>query len=125
VRFFTFVFAEQNNSIFDSQEAPSTQRRAFENIVALTTVLPGLRLLFLRSKYIDCRSQTRDRISALWERSDNSPDEKWKFWRSFAATTLSDMDISAIVEKRSILQLTQCGPGLSVIERLLVAHDSE
>jgi hypothetical protein len=110
---------------FYSQEASSTQRRAFQNIVTLITLFPGLRLLFLRSKYIQCRNQTRDRISALWARSDNSPDEEWEFWRSLTATSLSDMNISAILEECSILQLTQCGPSLSVIERLLVAHDCE
>ncbi|KAJ7828966.1 hypothetical protein B0H13DRAFT_2436659 [Mycena leptocephala] len=103
----------------------TTQRRAFQNIVTLITLFPGLRLLFLRSKYIQCRNQTRDRISALWARSDNSPDEEWEFWRSLTATSLSDMNISAILEECSILQLTQCGPSLSVIERLLVAHDCE
>ncbi|KAJ7813486.1 hypothetical protein B0H13DRAFT_2466782 [Mycena leptocephala] len=107
------------------QEAFSTQRRAFQNIVTLITLFPGLRLLFLRSKYIQCRNQTKDRISALWARSDNSPDEEWEFWRSLTATSLSDMNISAILEECSILQLTQCGPSLGVIERLLIAHDCE
>ncbi|KAJ7922404.1 hypothetical protein B0H13DRAFT_2410280 [Mycena leptocephala] len=122
--FVVWTWAERDN-IFYSQEAPSTQCRAFQNIVTLITLFPGLRLLFLRSKYIQCRNQTRDRISALWERSDNSPDEEWEFWRSFTATSLSDMNISAILEECSVLQLTQCGPSLSVIERLLVAHDCE
>ncbi|KAJ6563697.1 hypothetical protein DFH09DRAFT_1278913 [Mycena vulgaris] len=106
-------------------EASSTQRRAFQNIVALITLFPGLRLLLLRSKHIKCRIQTTERIAAIWERSDNSPDEEWEFWRAFAATCLSDLNISSILEQCSTLQLTLCGPGLSVIERLIVAHDYE
>ncbi|KAJ6571161.1 hypothetical protein B0H19DRAFT_657834 [Mycena capillaripes] len=109
-------------------ESPKTQRQAFERIVALTTLFPGLRLLFLCSSCIQSIPMSKDDISGLWDRSDDFLDPEWSFWRAFAATCLSETGISAMLEETSVSQLADClhdNEGLSVIERLLIAHGCE
>ncbi|KAJ7915866.1 hypothetical protein B0H13DRAFT_385494 [Mycena leptocephala] len=104
-------------------ESAKTQCRAFKNIVDVITLFPGLRVHFLRAKFLKSTTST-DTISALWDRPSGPPDEEWKFWQSLAATCLSDTAISAILKEISVPQLTSCdGGSLSVIERLLVEHD--
>ncbi|KAF7360391.1 hypothetical protein MVEN_00768900 [Mycena venus] len=70
----------------------------------------------------------KTRFLALWARCDNSADDKWEFWRSFAATCLSETTISIVFARcESISELTQSGPdkgGFSVIKNLL-AHDCD
>ncbi|KAF8206013.1 hypothetical protein K438DRAFT_497735 [Mycena galopus ATCC 62051] len=109
-------------------ESPRTQRQAFERIVTLTTLLPGLRLLFLRSNCMQSIPISKNDISGLWDHPDGFLDSEWLFWRSLAATCLSDTNISAILEQAPVSQLANClhdNGGLSVIERLLIAHGCE
>ncbi|KAJ6601748.1 hypothetical protein DFH09DRAFT_1125797 [Mycena vulgaris] len=109
-------------------QAPKTQSQAFRCIVNLATLLPGLRPLFLRSKYIQNVPPSPTQLSALWSRPHGPPDGDWTFWQSFAAHCLSDDDICGILEGSYVPQLTNCQPengGLSVIERLLIAHNCE
>jgi hypothetical protein len=114
--------------LFHSTESPSTQRQAFEKVVTLTTLLPGLQLLFLRSRCMRRVPITKDDISELWDRSDISLDPDWSYWRTFAATCLSEARISAMLEATSVSQLADCqhdNGDLSVIERLLIARGCE
>ncbi|KAF8206019.1 P-loop containing nucleoside triphosphate hydrolase protein [Mycena galopus ATCC 62051] len=109
-------------------ESPRTQRQAFERIVTLTTLLPGLRLLFLHSNCMQSIPISKNDISGLWDHPDGFLDSEWLFWRSLAATCLSDTSISAILEQAPVSQLANClhdNGGLSVIERLLIAHGCE
>ncbi|KAJ6501792.1 hypothetical protein DFH09DRAFT_1202581 [Mycena vulgaris] len=109
-------------------QGPATQYQAFRCIVNLATLLPGLRPLFLRSKYIQNVPPSPIQLSGLWRRPGGPPDEDWTFWQSFAAHCLSDDDICVILEGTSVQQLTNFQPengGLSVIERLLIAHNCE
>ncbi|KAF7344935.1 hypothetical protein MVEN_01656000 [Mycena venus] len=109
-------------------ESPKTQRQAFERIVTLITLFPGLRLHFCRSNCMQSVPISKDDISALWDRSDGYLDPEWSFWRTFAATCLSETSISVMLEKTSVSQLANClhdNGGLSVIERLLIAHGCE
>ncbi|KAF8185488.1 P-loop containing nucleoside triphosphate hydrolase protein, partial [Mycena galopus ATCC 62051] len=69
-----------------------------------------------------------DKLSALWNRSDNPTDTYWSFWRTFTATCLSETTIAVMLEETPVSQLTTCpkdGGSLSLIERLLVAHSCE
>ncbi|KAJ7875157.1 hypothetical protein B0H14DRAFT_2568928 [Mycena olivaceomarginata] len=43
-----------------------------------------------------------DNISALWNRPTGSSDNDWTFWQSFAATCLSDTDISTMLEGSTV-----------------------
>ncbi|KAJ6529499.1 hypothetical protein DFH09DRAFT_1184939 [Mycena vulgaris] len=69
-------------------QAPKTQSQAFRCIVNLATLLPGLRPLFLRSKYIQNVPPSPTQLSALWSRPHGPPDGDWTFWQSFAAHCL-------------------------------------
>ncbi|KAJ7201142.1 hypothetical protein GGX14DRAFT_465941 [Mycena pura] len=113
-------------------KAATTQLQAWKSVVELATLFPGLRSVFLHSKRIADVPPTLDGISALWDRSGGGGgirvgDEiEWSFWKTLAATCLSDTSISAVVEQSTVPQLTHCeleDGGLSVIERLLVALD--
>ncbi|KAJ7603828.1 hypothetical protein FB45DRAFT_78492 [Roridomyces roridus] len=110
-------------------ESAKTQIQAFRAIVDLSTSFPGLRSVFLASRSINDVSRTQQDISALWDRNDECPtDDEWTFWRAFAATCLSDKAIAPILEGHAIARLTSCvmdDGGLSVIERLIIAHDCE
>jgi hypothetical protein len=89
----------------------------------IVTLFPGLRALFLHAKYIEGATST-EAISALWNRANGAPDNKWTFWQMLAATCLTDATISTILEDGTVPLLTTCDAGgLSVIERLLVEHD--
>ncbi|KAF7336858.1 hypothetical protein MVEN_02122100 [Mycena venus] len=105
-------------------ESAQTQCRAFQNIVDLVTLLPGLRELFLRTQFLDGAMSTKD-ISVLWARHDNAAtNAEWEFWNNFAATCLSLSNIAMMLKELSIRELTICDEqGLSVIERLLIERD--
>ncbi|KAJ6540634.1 hypothetical protein B0H19DRAFT_1269190 [Mycena capillaripes] len=87
-------------------ESGNTQCQAFKEIVDLVTLFPGLRIHFLRAKFLDGATSI-DNISALWNRPAGSPDDDWMFWQSFAATCLSDTDISAMLEESTVLDLVK------------------
>ncbi|KAJ7136818.1 hypothetical protein C8R44DRAFT_362977 [Mycena epipterygia] len=109
-------------------ESPDTQCKAFQSIVTLTTLFPGVRLFLLPS---DCTQEipiSTEHITGFWHHSNGVPDEEWSFWQTFAAACLSNASIFGIVEKTTVSQLTNCETltgGLSVIEQLLVAHECE
>jgi hypothetical protein len=70
----------------------------------------------------------KDHIAALWDRPNGFLDSKWSFWRTLAATCLSETSIAVIVEQTPVPQLANCAEdsaGLSVIERLLIARGCE
>jgi hypothetical protein len=105
------------------------RRQAFQRIIQLTALFPGLRLLFLRSDYIQSCAQTEtsfeDRISELWDPCDGSPDDEWNFWRSFAKLCLTDTPVSSLLEKSPIRHLkTEPSASISVIEELSRTHGS-
>ncbi|KAJ7824643.1 hypothetical protein B0H13DRAFT_2290937 [Mycena leptocephala] len=103
-------------------DSAKTQLQAFRDIVDLVTVFPGLRVHFLRAKCMESTT-SMDTISALWDHPTAAPDEEWTFWKTFAATCLSNTTISAILETSSISKLTSCEEGwLSVVEKLLVEY---
>ncbi|KAJ7205420.1 hypothetical protein GGX14DRAFT_644524 [Mycena pura] len=109
-------------------ESSRTQCQAFERIVTLTTLFPGLRFIFLRSKCMQDVPILVDSISALWDRSNNPADPHWSFWRTFTATCLSETSIAVMLEDTPVSQRTTCqedSGSLSLIERLLVAHSCE
>ncbi|KAF7370247.1 High osmolarity signaling protein SHO1 [Mycena sanguinolenta] len=104
-------------------ESANVQCQAFENIVHLVTSFPGLRVVFLRTKFLNA-SPPLDTISQLWDRSLGCLNEDWEFWKILAATCLSECANSTIVEGSSISDLTNCQyGGLSVVEQLMVQHD--
>ncbi|KAF8160271.1 hypothetical protein K438DRAFT_1776618 [Mycena galopus ATCC 62051] len=80
---------------------------AFEDIVELVTLFPGIRELFLCARYLNGVTST-EALLACWARSIGPPDEQWTFWQLLAAASLSDRRV-------------MFGAGL---ERLLVEHDS-
>ncbi|KAF7335480.1 hypothetical protein MVEN_02201500 [Mycena venus] len=99
------------------------QCQAFKNVIELTTLFPGFRVLFLRTKHLD-NIRSMDAIYALWGRSTESPDEEFTFWQTLAATCLMETTLSAVLEETSVLDLANCQHhGLSVIERLLIERD--
>ncbi|KAJ7616748.1 hypothetical protein B0H17DRAFT_662618 [Mycena rosella] len=110
-------------------ESATTQIQAFKSIIMLTTRFPGLRSYFIRSKYIRRVENCEEKIATLWDRPDVPLDTReWSFWRQFSALSLSNGDISAMVEQCSIRELTCSCPtigAVSVVEQLLVAYDSE
>ncbi|KAF7351987.1 hypothetical protein MVEN_01160900 [Mycena venus] len=109
-------------------QSPKTQRQAFEKIVTLTTRFPGLRFVFLRSKWMQGVPTLKDSIAALWDHPDGPLDPEWSFWRTFAATCLSETSIAVMLEETPVSQLATClkdNGGLSLIERLLIAHGCE
>ncbi|KAJ7824284.1 hypothetical protein B0H14DRAFT_3145728 [Mycena olivaceomarginata] len=104
-------------------ESANTQCQAFQEIIDLATLLPGLRVLFLQTKVLD-NVTSLDTISTLWDRSTSPPDKEWTFWQKLAATCLADTVISAMTEVSSLPDLVAChNEGLSIIEQLLVEHD--
>jgi hypothetical protein len=114
-------------SIYNT-ESSRKQCQAFERIITLTTLFPGLRFIFFRSKCMHNVPVLMDNISALWDRSNNPTDPHWSFWRTFAATCLSETSIAVILEETPVSQLAACpkySGNLSLIERLLVAHSCE
>ncbi|KAF7333391.1 High osmolarity signaling protein SHO1 [Mycena venus] len=105
-------------------ESANMQCHAFKETVNLATLFPGLRMVFLYSKFLD-GATAREAISALWDRSPRSSNDEWVFWQTLAATSLTETTISAIIEETSISDLTDCQEaGLSVIEKLLIEHNS-
>ncbi|KAJ7135684.1 caspase domain-containing protein [Mycena epipterygia] len=111
-------------------ESFSTQLQAWKGIVMLTTRYPGLRRIFLNCKHIRRVGPLRDSIIALWNRSGDRPDRNPHDldFQSFAAACIADEDIARILEQSSCplwcLDETN-DQTISVIERLLVASDSE
>ncbi|KAJ7833781.1 hypothetical protein B0H14DRAFT_3871553, partial [Mycena olivaceomarginata] len=100
-------------------ESANTQCQAFKEIVDLATLFPGLRVLFLQTKVLG-NTTSPDAMSKLWNQVIGPPNQEWMFWQKLAATCLTDTTISAILEGRSVSELTNClQEGLSVIESLL------
>ncbi|KAJ7647989.1 hypothetical protein FB45DRAFT_211941 [Roridomyces roridus] len=111
-----------------STESAKTQIQAFKAVVDLATLFPDLRLLFLRSTCMREVLGSKDDISDFWKRPNDDPTEDWTFWCNLAATSLADTSLPEIMDSVPIPQLANClmdDGGLSVIERLLVAHDCE
>jgi hypothetical protein len=105
---------------FARTESANTQRQAFEDILDLITLFPGLRAVFLRAKQLEGVTSV-DAVSALWDRHNGAPEEDWDFWKSLTATCLAETEISSILEGGSIADLTSCRvEGLSIIERLII-----
>ncbi|KAJ7501459.1 hypothetical protein B0H11DRAFT_721547 [Mycena galericulata] len=105
-------------------ESSEMQCQAFRDIVDLVTLFPGLRILFLPATPSDIAT-LRDTISTLWDRSPGTPNAEWTFWKTLASTCLTETTISAILDERSVSDLCDCQEGgLSVIEQLLLEHDS-
>ncbi|KAF7370238.1 hypothetical protein MSAN_00654600 [Mycena sanguinolenta] len=104
-------------------ESANVQHQAFKNIVHLVTSFPGLRLVFLHTKFLNA-SPSLDTVCQLWNHSSGSPDEDWEFWKILAATCLTEPDISTIVEGSPVSNLSNCQQeGLSVVEQLMIQHD--
>ncbi|KAF7358372.1 hypothetical protein MVEN_00887200 [Mycena venus] len=100
---------------------PKVQLLAFQHIVTLATLLPGLRLLFLRSKELQGKA-SKDSLEELWKRPDNWMNEEWEFWRSFASICLSETCISGVLEECPVEELANCqieNGGRCVIDRLI------
>jgi hypothetical protein len=62
-----YSYIQPCNALY-STEAANTQYQAFEDVVDLVTLFPGLRIHFLGAKCMDNVTST-DAISALWDRS--------------------------------------------------------
>lgn len=105
-----------------SVESADTQCQAFKDVVHLVTLFPGLRVIFLRTKFLKGQTSV-DAIPALYNRHFVAVDAEREFRRTFAASCLSHSDIAAMREEGSIRDLTPCGEGLSLVE-LLIQHDS-
>ncbi|KAF7370235.1 hypothetical protein MSAN_00654300 [Mycena sanguinolenta] len=104
-------------------ESINVQHQAFKNIVQLVTSFPNLRLVFLHTKFLGA-SPSLDTISQHWNRSSGCLDEDWEFWKILAATSLTEANISTIVEGTPVSNLSNCQQeGLSVVEQLMVQHD--
>ncbi|KAF7365769.1 CAMK/CAMK-unique protein kinase [Mycena venus] len=104
-------------------ESANNQRGAFENIVDLVTLFPGLRQILLRAQCVEGAISTES-ISALWDRADEPMDDEWTFWQQMAATCLSETLISATLDQSSIPELVNCPVGgLGSIEWLMIQHD--
>ncbi|KAJ7757609.1 hypothetical protein B0H16DRAFT_1689610 [Mycena metata] len=103
-------------------KSPDTQLRAFRAIVDVVTRFPGLRVLCLASGHLRGETST-EVISAIWEQTNTAFGRELIFWQTMAATCLSDMTISAVLEHSTISNLSKCEAGkLNVIETLLVEH---
>ncbi|KAJ7067472.1 hypothetical protein C8F01DRAFT_1121385 [Mycena amicta] len=114
------------------EESFKTQIDAFRGIVTLSTLYPGLRVLFLSFVAPDTPPDpTEGFFRRLWARDDAfGQAEDFLFHLQFAASCLSDADISTIIEESSFDGLSRVEmqtetDGLCVIERLLVASDCE
>jgi hypothetical protein len=113
--FFVFLTA------FHSTESANTQCQAFKDITDLATLFPGLRLIFIRN---DTATST-DAVTSLWDRCTGSPNEEWTFWKVLAATCLGETTIAPMLEGISVSDWANCQEdSLSVIDRLLIEHDS-
>jgi hypothetical protein len=108
-------------------ESTRTQLQAFTNIVTLITRYPGLRRIILNSKAIRHVVESGVAISRLWNPSGDHRDSQWKFYCEFASACITDKDISTFVEGFSTSDLSGSvdQQGLTVIETLLVAVDSQ
>ncbi|KAJ7134017.1 hypothetical protein C8R43DRAFT_1022198 [Mycena crocata] len=110
-------------------ESATMQLDAYKNLVALTTLYPGIRRLFLRCEYLEGVPLLETDIACGWERSDGAVcGPSWHFHRNFAAACIADEDISTMVENMSTSELGSVAnrpEGLSVIEKLLVASDCD
>ncbi|KAF7367682.1 hypothetical protein MSAN_00831900 [Mycena sanguinolenta] len=113
------------------EERADMQCQAFQRLVQLTTLFPGLRLMLLLSKHIQPPKSTnlQDMLSKLWDRSHPilPPDDEseWRFWRSFAEICLSESSISLVIERCPITQVALCkGTPNCVIGELLIRYSS-
>ncbi|KAJ6456052.1 hypothetical protein C8R45DRAFT_1111057 [Mycena sanguinolenta] len=104
-------------------ESANVQCQAFKNIVHLVTSFPGLRVVLLRTKFLN-GSPSLDTVSQLWDCSSGGSDEDWEFWKKLAATCLTESTISTVVEGSPVSDLSNCQQeALSVVEQLMVQHD--
>ncbi|KAJ6488804.1 hypothetical protein C8R45DRAFT_247748 [Mycena sanguinolenta] len=104
-------------------ESVNTQCQAFKEILALVTLLPGLRPLLLRAETLGTAISI-DGIRAIWNPAYPPAHEGWTFWQLLAATCLIETSISAMAEQSSLSDLCNCQDrGLSVIERLLIERN--
>ncbi|KAJ6610286.1 hypothetical protein B0H10DRAFT_2061045 [Mycena sp. CBHHK59/15] len=111
------------------KERADMQCQAFQRLVQLTTMFPGLRLMLLLSEHIRSPKLAKfeDKISMLWDRSDSSllpaEEAEWNFWRSFAEMCLSKAPISLTIERCHITRVVHYqGTSSCVIDELLRAH---
>ncbi|KAJ7486446.1 hypothetical protein FB451DRAFT_1227311 [Mycena latifolia] len=108
------------------QESARTQVQAFKSIVIIATRYPGARALLLQSTHFRRSVVNQRTISALWARGDGSHTPDWDFHCDFAASCLSDSDISGIIADTSPADLSSIhgtSGSLTVTERLLVASE--
>jgi hypothetical protein len=108
----------------------AAQLRAFKNIVHLTTHVLGLRLMFLSCKHLREAGISQMCITELWRGAEPIPDHpEWKFYLEFAASSVSDeAKPGCLVETQKLDKLVSVpveSGEYSVIEKLLVASDSE
>ncbi|KAJ7115338.1 hypothetical protein C8R44DRAFT_880646 [Mycena epipterygia] len=109
-------------------ESAHTQLQTFKILVVLTTQYPGLGRLFRNSKHIQPVENSEVAISCLWDRSGDPCSSQWGFYRDFASACVADNDISSIVGDFPTSDFSDgdtSDGGLTVIERLLVAADSQ
>lgn len=112
-----------SKKMLDSTESAKTQCAAFENIVDITTLFPGLRTLLLNYCCVG-GATSMDNVSALWDRRGDPQSKQWSFWQTLAASSLSETSISSALENAHIGQLTRCEEdGLSMVEQLLIEHE--
>jgi hypothetical protein len=125
VSFFTF-FLHHKTLIADSRiESPVTQLQTFKSLVMLTTRYPGLRRLFLRFENVR-RATTHVAIADLWKRADGLCTLEWHYFRQFAASCLSDGDISITLEEIPPRELgCVCSDERGAIDKLLLVLDCE
>ncbi|KAJ6540654.1 hypothetical protein B0H19DRAFT_1313389 [Mycena capillaripes] len=97
-------------------ESGSTQCQAFKEIVDLVTFFPRLRVHFVFTKYLDDVTSMDD-ISALWNRPTGFPDNDWTFRQIIAATCLADNTSSAMIERSSIADLTNCQQSSMIVQQ--------
>ncbi|KAJ7932904.1 hypothetical protein B0H13DRAFT_1953783, partial [Mycena leptocephala] len=109
------------NEIYTACGVRQTQLQAFRDIV--TSSLSFLVFGYIFSMPSVWRAQRRRTPFQRFGPSYWCPDEEWTFWKTFAATCLSNTTISAILVTSSIPKLTSCEEGrLSVVEKLLVEY---
>ncbi|KAJ7115337.1 hypothetical protein C8R44DRAFT_739924 [Mycena epipterygia] len=106
-------------------ESARTQLQTFKTLVALITRYPGLWRLFRNSKHIQPVENSEVAISCLWDRAGDPCSSQWGFYRDFASGCVADNDISSIVGNYPMSDFSGGQGGLTVIERLLIAADSQ
>ncbi|KAF7312758.1 Kinase-like protein [Mycena indigotica] len=114
-------------------ESSQTQIHAFQAIITLSTLYPGLRLSFVSILSPETQNKiSEDFIRKLWKRDDVfGQAQDFVFYLQFTTSCLTEPDISNIIERAPANELWTVESrdrdggmsGLSVIEQLLVASD--